>query len=116
MSAYNELKVFVFNSQMAVANRDFFEFVIEKTTSAQYREILKITTADDVLCYLMCAYGCYALSHNHGRQHLITNPEKIFSNESERKTFLELFLNYARDELTQAQVISTQRNSTKTQE
>ena len=105
MSAYHELKAFLASSTAITAQSyAFFDFGIEKTTSAQYREILKIADTADVLHYLACAYGCYALSHNHGRQGLILNPEKIFSTEQEKRAFIELFLNYARDELTQVQV------------
>lgn len=112
MSAYHELKAFLVSSTAITAQSyAFFDYVIEKTTSAQYREILKITNTADVLHYLACAYGCYALSHNHGRQGLILNPEKIFSTEQEKRAFIELFINYARDELVQVQVQNTIRET-----
>ena len=44
MSAYHELKAFLVSSTAITAQSyAFFDYVIEKTTSAQYREILKIT-------------------------------------------------------------------------
>lgn len=112
MSAYNELKAFLASSTAITAQSyAFFDFVIEKTTLPQYREILKIADTVDVLHYLACAYGCYVLAHNHGRQGLILNPEKIFSTDQEKRAFIELFINYARDELTQVQVQNTIRET-----
>ena len=113
MSAYNELKAFLTNSPAIMsANPAFFDFVLEKVTSAQYREIIEISAAEDVLYYLACAYGCYVLSCNHGRQCLITNPEKLFSTENEQKAFVELFVKYVKDELTQVAANNALRRAT----
>ena len=112
MNTANELRAFVYNSpELTAAHDNFFHFVIEKTTSAQYRECLKMSESGDVLYYLVCAYGCYALTHHLGWQNLIMNPEKLFSTKEEQETFVELFLNYAREELAWVQAQKVQRKN-----
>ncbi len=112
MTAYEELKSFAANLAADSSVHAFFDYVLDKTTSVQYREILNITNCEDVLHYLACAYGCYALSHNWGHHSLIVNPEKIFRTEQEQKDFIALFLKFARDELAQAQAVNAQRKAT----
>lgn len=112
MTAYEKLKSLAANLTADSSDHAFFDYVLDKTTSVQYREILNITSCEDVPHYLACAYGCYALSHNWGHQSLIVNPEKIFRTEQEQKVFVALFLKFVRDELAQAQAVIAQRKAT----
>ena len=92
-------------------NKDFFDYVVDKITTSQYRDILKIQDAEDVLYYLVYAYNCYALANNYGRSKLITNPEKLFNHGVEEETFLLIFLNYVRDEIAETQAMKNLRDS-----
>ena len=95
---------------MYARNKDFFDYVIDKVTTSQYRDVEKIKNSEDVLYYLVYSYNCYILVHNYGRNKLITNPEKLFNNGVEEETFLLIFLNYVRDEIAQAQAVKNLKN------
>lgn len=112
MNGQAEMKHFYsISPDMYVRNKDFFDYVIDKTTSRQYQDIIKIQNTADVLYYLVYAYNCYVLVHNYGRNRLITNPEKLFDNSVEEETFLLIFLNYVRDEIAQVQAMKNLRDS-----
>ena len=96
---------------MYARNKDFFDYVIDKVTTSQYRDVEKIKNSEDVLYYLVYSYTCYILVHNSGRTKLITNPENLFNNGVEEETFLLIFLNYIRDEIAQVQAMKNLRDS-----
>ena len=99
------------SQDMYARNMDFFDYVLDKITTSQYRDIQKIEKPADVLYYLVYAYNCYALAHNFGQNKLITNPEKLFNHGIEEETFLLTFLNYVRDEIAEAQAMKNLRDS-----
>ena len=118
LKGLEEMKHFYsISPDMYARNKDFFDYVVDKITTSQYRDILKIEKAIDVLYYLVYAYNCYTLSNNYGRSKLITNPEKLFNHGVEEETFLLIFLNYVRDEIAETVAMKNLRNSsTKAQE
>ena len=112
MRSYAEIKHFYsISPDMYARNKDFFDYVIDKVTTSQYRDVEKIKNSEDVLYYLVYSYNCYILVHNYGRNKLITNPEKLFNNGVEEETFLLIFLNYIRDEIAQVQAMKKLRDS-----
>lgn len=112
MNGCAELKRFyAISPDMYACNKDFFDYVLDKITTSQYRDIQKIEKPADVLYYLVYAYNCYALAHNYGQNKLITNPEKLFNHGIEEETFLLTFLNYVRDEIAEAQAMKNLRDS-----
>lgn len=49
---------------MYARNKDFFDYVIDKVTTSQYRDVEKIKNSEDVLYYLVYSYNCYGPSEN----------------------------------------------------
>lgn len=96
---------------MYARNQEFFDYVLDKITTSQYRDIEKIKNPADVLYYLAYAYNCYTLAHNYGQNKLITNPEKLFNHGIEEETFLLIFLNYVRDEIAETKAMRNLRDS-----
>lgn len=112
MNSYTEMKRFYnIAPDMYARNNEFFDYVLDRITTSQYRDIEKIRNPEDVLYYLVYNYNCYVLVHNYGRNRLITNPEKLFDNSVEEETFLLIFLNYVRDEIAQVQAMKNLRDS-----
>lgn len=115
MNGQTEMKHFYsISPDMYARNKDFFDYVLDKITTSQYRDIKKIEKPVDVLYYLVYSYNCYTLVHNYGQNKLITNPEKLFNHGIEEETFLMIFLNYVRDEIAEAQAMKNLKNSTTT--
>lgn len=112
MNGQTEMKHFYsISPDMYARNQEFFDYVLDKITTSQYRDIEKIKNPTDVLYYLVYAYNCYALAHNYGHNKLITNPEKLFNHGIEEETFLLIFLNYVRDEIAETQAMKNLRAS-----
>lgn len=112
MSGYKDMRHF-YNicPDMYTRNKDFFDYVTDKLTTNQYRDILKIKNPADVLPYLVHAYNCYVLVHNYGQNRLITNPEKLFNHGIQEETFLLTLLNYVRDEIAEVQAMKNLRDT-----
>lgn len=77
-------------SDVNVEAINFIQFVRNELTSVQCKESLKIEQPDDFLQYLLCAFGCYYISHNYGVPHLIRNPEALSLTAEQKKQLLNL--------------------------
>ena len=69
---------------------DFIFFVCDDMSTSLCKEAIKIDNQEEFLQYLLCAFGCYRISHNYGIPHLIRNPEALSLTPDQQKELLNL--------------------------
>ena len=69
---------------------EFLLFVKDNMTTTQCKEANAITDNEEFLQYLLCAFGCYSLSHKRGVPHLIRNPEALSLSPEQQKQLVDV--------------------------
>lgn len=87
MTRFDEWLVRFQNDAEAV---EFLKFVHNELTTTQCKEVLKIDDAEEILQYLLCAFGCYCIPRKMGVPHLIRNPEALSLTPEQQKQLVDL--------------------------
>lgn len=69
---------------------DFVRYIQDGLTTTQCKEAIAIADQDELLQYLLCAFGCYSISHKRGVPHLIRNPEALSLTPEQRKQLVDM--------------------------
>lgn len=69
---------------------DFVQFIQDELATTQCKEVVAIADQEELLQYLLYAFGCYSISHKRGVPHLIRNPEALSLTPEQQKQLIDL--------------------------
>lgn len=69
---------------------DFVKFIQDGLTTMQCKEAVAIADQEELLQYLLCAFGCFSIAHKRGVPHLIRNPEALSLSPEQQKRLVEM--------------------------